>query len=79
MPFRAWISWSSGKDSTFALRKTLDDPGFEITGMLTTLNEAFHRVAMHSVRESLLDRQSQMIGLPLYKIKHSRRLFQSNL
>lgn len=29
---RTWVSWSSGKDSTFALRPALDDPQLEVTG-----------------------------------------------
>jgi uncharacterized protein (TIGR00290 family) len=38
-------------------------------GVLTTLNEANHRVAMHAVRESLLDAQIAALGLPAYKVR----------
>jgi diphthamide synthase (EF-2-diphthine--ammonia ligase) len=34
-------------------------------GLLTTLNEAFDRVAMHAVRRTLLEEQADAAGLPL--------------
>ena len=37
-------------------------------GLLTTLNATHQRVAMHAVREALLDLQAQAAGLPLWKI-----------
>ena len=41
---------------------------FEITALLTTINRTHNRVAMHAVRESLLDAQAAAIGLPLIKV-----------
>lgn len=40
----------------------------EVVGLLTTLNREAARVAMHAVREELLDAQAQAAGLPLVKI-----------
>jgi uncharacterized protein (TIGR00290 family) len=40
----------------------------EVVGLLTTLNQAAGRVAMHAVREELLDAQAEAAGLPLVKI-----------
>ena len=37
-------------------------------GLLTTLNEAFDRVAMHAVRQSLLEAQAAAVKLPLYAV-----------
>jgi uncharacterized protein (TIGR00290 family) len=62
------LSWSSGKDSAWALHALRRDPAVELVGLLTTLNESFARVAMHAVRETLLERQAQAAGLPLWKI-----------
>ncbi|MBW2237234.1 MAG: adenine nucleotide alpha hydrolase, partial [Deltaproteobacteria bacterium] len=62
------LSWSSGKDSAWALHALRQDPAVELVGLLTTLNESFARVAMHAVRETLLERQAQAAGLPLWKI-----------
>lgn len=62
------LSWSSGKDSAWALYRLRQDPAIEVVGLFTTLNQAFERVAMHGVRKSLLARQAQCVGLPLMTI-----------
>ena len=41
---------------------------YEIAGLLTTINETAARVAMHAVRETLLERQAEAAGLPLIKV-----------
>jgi len=65
---RAFVSWSSGKDSAFALYETQRLGGAEIAGVLTTINEVHGRVAMHGVRNALLDRQIAALGLPAIKV-----------
>lgn len=65
---KAFISWSSGKDCAFALWQCRQFGLAEIVGVLTTLNEEYDRVAMHGVRESLLDRQVAALGLPALKV-----------
>lgn len=65
---KAWLSWSSGKDSTWALHVMRQRGDFEITALLTTINRTHNRVAMHAVRESLLDAQAAAAGLPLVKV-----------
>jgi uncharacterized protein (TIGR00290 family) len=62
------MSWSSGKDSAFALHEVLRSREVEIVGLLTTMTAAFGRVSMHGVREALLDRQAESLGLPCRKI-----------
>jgi uncharacterized protein (TIGR00290 family) len=39
-----------------------------IAGVLTTVNKVYDRVAMHGVRNTLLDRQIAALGLPAIKI-----------
>lgn len=65
---KAWLSWSSGKDSAWALHVTRQRGDFEITALLTTINRTHNRVAMHAVRESLLDAQAAAARLPLVKV-----------
>ena len=65
---RAFVSWSSGKDSAFALHEARG-AGLEIVGVLTTVNEVYGRVAMHGVRDELLDLQIQALGLPAIKVR----------
>ena len=67
-PPKAFISWSSGKDSAFALHEARRTGAAEIVGVLTTLNEVYGRVAMHGVRDSVLDRQIAALGLPALKV-----------
>lgn len=66
---KALLSWSSGKDSAFALYEILRSGEFEVAGILTTVTDGFNRVSMHGVRETLLDLQAESLGLPLYKIR----------
>ena len=65
---KAWLSWSSGKDSAWALHVMRQRGDFEITALLTTVNRTHNRVAMHAVREALLDAQAAAAGLPLVKV-----------
>jgi uncharacterized protein (TIGR00290 family) len=66
---KAIISWSSGKDSAWALHVLRARGDVEVTGMLTTVTAEFSRVAMHAVREALLDAQAQSLGLPCRRVK----------
>ncbi len=62
------FSWSAGKDSAYGLMALLADGRFRVVGLLTTLTEGYRRVTMSGVRESLLDRQAEELGLPLTKV-----------
>lgn len=62
------FSWSAGKDSAFGLWTLLRDPNYEVRALLTTLTETYDRVSMSGVRQELLDRQADMLGLPLIKV-----------
>src|SRR5689334_12125317 len=64
---KAFVSWSSGKDSAFAFHEARNS-GVEIAGVLTTLNEVYDRVAMHGVRAELLDHQVAALGVPAIKV-----------
>lgn len=59
------LSWSSGKDSAWALHRLNESHPGAVGGLLTTVNEAVDRVAMHAVRRSVLEAQARMAGLPL--------------
>lgn len=67
-PPKAFISWSSGKDSAYALHEARARGLAEIVGAITTLSEAYDRVAMHGVRSSLLGRQLAALGLPSERV-----------
>ncbi|MGO4212301.1 hypothetical protein AB4Y89_11000 [Terriglobus sp. 2YAB30_2] len=40
---------------------------WQVGALLTSVNEHFRRIAIHGVREDLLDRQAEAAGLPLWK------------
>jgi uncharacterized protein (TIGR00290 family) len=63
---RVLLSWSSGKDSAWALHLLRRDPNIELVGLLTTLNTEFQRVAMHGTRLSVLEAQAHAAQLPLW-------------
>jgi uncharacterized protein (TIGR00290 family) len=65
---KAWLSWSSGKDSAWALHLLRQLSEYEITGLLTTFNSAFDRVAMHSTRRELVEMQARAAGIPLISV-----------
>jgi len=59
------MSWSSGKDSAWALYKLQQDPFIDLVGLFSTVNVKFQRVAMHAVRLELVRQQAKSLGLPL--------------
>jgi uncharacterized protein (TIGR00290 family) len=65
---RVLLSWSSGKDSAWALHILRQQPGIELVGLLTTLNSEFQRVAMHGTRRSVLEAQAEAAQLPLWTV-----------
>ncbi|OJW23940.1 MAG: hypothetical protein BGO49_17300 [Planctomycetales bacterium 71-10] len=62
------LSWSTGKDSAWALHLLRRRGEVEVVGLLMTLNEAADRVAMHDVRRELVEAQAAAAGLPLYPV-----------
>jgi uncharacterized protein (TIGR00290 family) len=68
MTKRVMLSWSSGKDSAWALQRLASDPEVELAGLFITVNREFDRVAMHGVRRTLVAAQAASIGLPLFTI-----------
>jgi uncharacterized protein (TIGR00290 family) len=65
---RTLLSWSSGKDSAWALHVLRQHPKYEVAGLLTTFNQEFDRVAMHGVRRVLAEAQAAAAALPLWTI-----------
>jgi uncharacterized protein (TIGR00290 family) len=62
------VSWSSGKDSAWTVHVLRQQPDVHIAGLLTTINESAQRVAMHAVRDDVLQAQADALGLPLWRI-----------
>jgi uncharacterized protein (TIGR00290 family) len=68
MTKKTLLSWSSGKDSAWALHMLRKASDVEVVGLMTTVNQLHQRVAIHAVRLELLQRQADALGLPLHVI-----------
>jgi diphthamide synthase (EF-2-diphthine--ammonia ligase) len=66
------LSWSTGKDCSWALHVLQSDAAlsqqYRVVGLLTTFNEANSRVAMHGTRAAVAAAQSRALGLPLWRV-----------
>ena len=62
------VSWSSGKDSAWLVHVLRQRGDIQLAGLLTTVNQAAQRVAMHAVRTDVLEAQAAALGLPLWAI-----------
>jgi uncharacterized protein (TIGR00290 family) len=60
---KALLSFSSGKDSAYALDVVRRAAEVEVVGLITTVTTAYDRVSMHGVRLSLLRAQADALGL----------------
>lgn len=65
MKKRTLLSWSSGKDSAWALHILREQPDIEVVGLFCTVNQEFDRVVMHAVRTELIHQQAENVGLPI--------------
>ena len=65
MAKRTLLSWSSGKDSAWALHLLRQDPAVDVAGLFTVVTERQGRAAMHATRMELLHCQANAAGLPL--------------
>ncbi|MEQ8824011.1 MAG: ATP-binding protein [Filomicrobium sp.] len=62
------LSWSSGKDSAWALHVLQQDPNIEVIGLVVTINDSVGRVAVHRIDRALVEAQAREVGLPLYTV-----------
>ncbi len=62
------FNWSGGKDSAFALYKCLQNKEYNIVSLFTSISYETKRISMHGVRSELLDKQAELIDLPLITI-----------
>lgn len=65
---KAWLAWSSGKDSLWALHRARQSSNLEVVGLLSTITEPYRRVSMHGVREALLQAQAAALRLALHPV-----------
>ena len=63
------VSWSSGKDSAWALHTLRRQPDrYDVRGIFTTVTPHFDRVAIQATPRAVLRLQAERLALPLYEI-----------
>lgn len=71
-PTPALLSWSGGKDSCLALWEIHRAAELRVAALLTTVTRDYGRISMHGVRCDLLERQAEVLGLPLHQVQISK-------
>ena len=68
-PVPVLVSWSSGKDSAWALHVLRSQPeAWDVRGVFTTVTPAFDRVSVHGTPRWVLREQARRLGLPLHEV-----------
>jgi uncharacterized protein (TIGR00290 family) len=62
---KAAIFWSGGKDSALALWRVLQAGQYQVCYLIVTTNEETGRVSMHGVRNELVQRQAEVMDIPV--------------
>ncbi|GLP95817.1 ATPase [Paraferrimonas sedimenticola] len=65
---RILLSWSSGKDSAYSLHKLVQDPKFDVVGLLTSFDERAQQVPIQGTPISAVRLQAKALGLPLVEV-----------
>jgi uncharacterized protein (TIGR00290 family) len=68
MKKKTLLSWSSGKDSAWALHLLRKNPKIDLVGLFTVMNQKYNRVSMHATRLEMLQRQAEAVAMPLQTI-----------
>ncbi|WP_240965719.1 adenine nucleotide alpha hydrolase [Pseudoflavitalea sp. G-6-1-2] len=66
---QSFMNWSGGKDSALCLNRIKQDPAYNVSALLTSVNTAHDRVSMHGVRRSMLHKQAKALGIPLHTLE----------
>lgn len=71
---KTYLNWSSGKDAMLALHCMVENENFSVEKLITTVSTTYHRVSMHGLRQVLLEKQAQALGIPLQIIELNGQL-----
>lgn len=68
-PVPVLVSWSSGKDSAWALHVLRSRPeAWDVRGVFTTVTPTFDRVSVHGTPRWVLREQADRLRLPLHEV-----------
>lgn len=63
--YKTILSWSGGKDSAITLQRLLKNDQVSVERLLVSMNKSTKRVSMHGVRMELIERQAEILGIPI--------------
>lgn len=63
------MSWSGGKDCAMALYQWATKEKRVIDGLFTSFNQPTQRVTMHGVHVELIQKQAEVLKLPIHKLE----------
>lgn len=66
MKRKTLLSWSSGKDSAWALHLLRQDPMTDLVGLFTVTSQEYDCAYTHGTRLELLHRQAEAVCLPIH-------------
>ncbi len=75
---KAFVSWSSGKDCTFALHKFLLNTNNKAVWLLNMTDAKSDHSRSHGIKNELIRRQAESINLPLLQYPTSRSDYEMN-
>lgn len=61
------FAWSGGKDSALALFKVIKEKKLDVISLFTMLSDKYKRVSLSGLKEEVMDKQAELIGIPLKK------------
>lgn len=62
------LFWSGGKDSALTYYHLKKSNQHQIVGLVSTIDKEFNGIPFHGVKESLLQLQAKMLGVPIQRI-----------
>jgi uncharacterized protein (TIGR00290 family) len=65
------LSWSGGKDSSYALYRIIKEGRYKVAFLITTITKDFNRISMHGIRRELLNMQADSLGIPILPVEIS--------
>lgn len=62
---KAYLNWSSGKDSSLALYHAMHSGKFSVETLFSVIKTGSKKIPMHGIGIELLSKQAKLIGIPL--------------
>lgn len=68
MKEKVLVFWSGGKKAALALNFLVNNPEFEIVGLLSVFDRETNRIPLHGIPDSLIIEQAKLLKLPLQRV-----------